>query len=370
MAIRRRNFFKTKSSRSFSLTKISMTAPVPGRVADPETKKTSGDSPGSSDSLWCSARGTMPRLIRSRQTWHGVPEKSTGASVSLPVARSQRFRRGLSSAHETKRLCPLQRTRRSGPDGQLGRAFPACRAPICSAPGPPPVPRVRAGRGDDRPAAAGDAGGALQRARPVRAVSGADRRARPPWAGAPCGARDESRCARHRGQPRRRAPGAGVARAATRNSRADQGQRRHGGPDGHDGRVPRPGGREAAARGVRRGAAPGRGRRHPRENQPQRVGKLPLEPFLERLERPRRAVPEPVRPRPQSLRLELGVGCRGCGELLRRRGRYGDRWVDRLPRGRALPGRHQADRRAREPRGHHPDRAQSRHGRPHGPHRP
>ncbi len=56
-------------------------------------------------------------------------------------------------------------------------------------------------------------------------------------------------------------------------------------------------------------------RRHPRQDQPQRVGQLPLDPFDERLERARRADPEPLRARPQPLRLELRLGRGGRRQL-------------------------------------------------------
>ena len=57
--------------------------------------------------------------------------------------------------------------------------------------------------------------------------------------------------------------------------------------------------RRAAARG-RRGAA--------RQDEPERVGQLPLHALVQRLERAGRAVPQPVCARPQPLRFELGHG--------------------------------------------------------------
>ena len=50
-----------------------------------------------------------------------------------------------------------------------------------------------------------------------------------------------------------------------------------------------------------------------------RVGQLPLDPLLERLERPRRPVPEPLRARPQSLGLQLGLRRGDRGQPLRGR---------------------------------------------------
>ena len=59
-----------------------------------------------------------------------------------------------------------------------------------------------------------------------------------------------------------------------------------------------------------------RGRRgHPRQDEPERVGQLPLDPLVERLERARRADPQPLRPRPQPVRLELGLGRGGAANL-------------------------------------------------------
>ena len=58
-------------------------------------------------------------------------------------------------------------------------------------------------------------------------------------------------------------------------------------------------GRAQAARG-RRG--------DPGQNQPQRVGEFPLDPFGQRVEQPRRADAQPVRAGPQPVRLQLGSG--------------------------------------------------------------
>ena len=58
-----------------------------------------------------------------------------------------------------------------------------------------------------------------------------------------------------------------------------------------------------------RPAAQGRGR-HPRQDQPERVGQLPLLQLDQRLERPRRADQEPLRARPQPVRLQLRLGRR------------------------------------------------------------
>ena len=64
----------------------------------------------------------------------------------------------------------------------------------------------------------------------------------------------------------------------------------------------------------------------------QRVGQLPLDALVERLERARRPVPQPLRARPQPLRLELRARARpsrptSCAVG----GRHRDRRLDRLP---------------------------------------
>ena len=52
-----------------------------------------------------------------------------------------------------------------------------------------------------------------------------------------------------------------------------------------------------------------RGRRgHPGQDQPQRVGQLPLDPFDQRVEQPRRPDAQPVRARSQPVRLQLRLG--------------------------------------------------------------
>ncbi len=126
---------------------------------------------------------------------------------------------------------------------------------------------------------------------------------------------------------------------------------------------------EARPRRLRRRAPARRRRRHPRQDQPQRVGQLPLDPLLERLERPRRPVAAtptpstatpaaraPARPSPSSANLAAAaVG-------------HGDRRLDRLPAVRLRPRRDQADRRARQPLGHRAHLPHPGHGRAHGAH--
>ncbi len=123
------------------------------------------------------------------------------------------------------------------------------------------------------------------------------------------------------------------------------------------------------------GRIPGRtaargGRSDARQDAGQRVGQLPLDPLVQRLERPRRPVPERLRARPEPLGLELGVRGGGLGEPVRGRRRHRDRRIHRLALGGLGPGRSEADGGAGEPRRHHPHLAQPGHGRPDGPYRP
>ena len=135
----------------------------------------------------------------------------------------------------------------------------------------------------------------------------------------------------HRRRARPGAQGRARARAAARRPGPDQGQHRHRRPDDDHrrlagaGRRDRGAGRRVAARAARGG------RGDPREGEPERVGELPLDPLVERLERARRAVPQPLRARPQPVRLELGLGRRGRRQPVRGRGRHRDRRLDRLP---------------------------------------
>ncbi len=69
------------------------------------------------------------------------------------------------------------------------------------------------------------------------------------------------------------------------------------------------GGGRAAARGRRRAAG---------QNQSQRMGQLPVEPLDQRLERSRRPYAQPLRARPQCLRLQLRIRRGRLGEPVRR----------------------------------------------------
>ena len=88
----------------------------------------------------------------------------------------------------------------------------------------------------------------------------------------------------------------------------------------------------------------------------------------QRLERSRRPVPQPLRARPQSLRLQLRIRGRRLGQPGGADHRHRDRRVDHVPVVDQRRGRHQADGRAVEPLGHHPDLALAGHGRADGAH--
>ncbi len=137
---------------------------------------------------------------------------------------------------------------------------------------------------------------------------------------------------------------------------------------GDDRRLARPPRLEARPRRFRRRPPPGRRGGHHRQDEPQRVGQLPLLPLDERLERPRRADAQPLRPRPEPVRVELGLGRGRLGQPGRGGRRHGDRRLHRLAVFVLRPRRHQADGRARQPLGHRPDRPFPGHGRADGPH--
>ena len=91
------------------------------------------------------------------------------------------------------------------------------------------------------------------------------------------------------------------------------------------------------AAGRLRRAETTRGRRgDSRQDQPERVGQLPLQPFHQRLERPRRPDAQSLRARSQSLRLEFRIGRRRRRQSLRRRRRHRDRRLDHLSRRRSM----------------------------------
>ncbi len=87
-----------------------------------------------------------------------------------------------------------------------------------------------------------------------------------------------------------------------------------------------------AAQDADRGGEAARGRRgHPGQDQPQRVGQLPLDPFHQRVEQPRRADAQPLRARPQPVRLQLRLGRGGRGQPVRRGRGHRDGRLDHLP---------------------------------------
>src|SRR5207253_5116280 len=93
----------------------------------------------------------------------------------------------------------------------------------------------------------------------------------------------------------------------------------------------RPRGRRPAPRCLHRGAPARGGGGDPRQSEPVRVGELPLDPFVERLERSRWPVPQSLCARSDAVRLELRLGGRGLRQSLRGRDRDRDRRIDRLP---------------------------------------
>ena len=138
-------------------------------------------------------------------------------------------------------------------------------------------------------------------------------------------------------------------RTAARRPDPDQGQHRHRRPHGDHGRLAGAGRIAGGARRLPRRASARRRRRHPRQDQPERVGELPLDAVDERLERSRRPDAQPLRARSQLLRLELRLGRRRRREPLRRRDRHRDRRLDRLPRDHQRARRAQAHGRPGQP---------------------
>ena len=153
-----------------------------------------------------------------------------------------------------------------------------------------------------------------------------------------------------------------AARAAARHPGADQGQHRHRRPHAR----PPPGrwrwrARSPPQRRVRRRAAARGGRGHPRQDEPERVGQLPLARVDRAAGAAAAARRESLRARPQPVRVELGLR-RGDRREPLRRGASARRPTARScarRRRTALVG-HQADGRPGEPHGHHPDRAHAR----------
>ena len=127
-------------------------------------------------------------------------------------------------------------------------------------------------------------------------------------------------------------------------------------------------GQRRCARRAHRRAAARRRCADPRQDQPQRVGELPLDAFVEWLVGTRRPGTQSIRARSNSVGIELGICGRSCVELLRRRRRHGDRRVDHVTGRGVLARWAQADDRTREPQRHHSHRALAGHRRPHCAH--
>ena len=142
--------------------------------------------------------------------------------------------------------------------------------------------------------------------------------------------------------------------APPRTSRAGQGQHRHG-RTRLDRGLARPRRRAAGARRTA-GPPPARVRDGPpRQDEPQRVGQHPLRALDVGLERPRRSHPQPVRPEPDGVGIELGQRCGGRGPAGGVRRRHRDQRLDhRAGRG-VRAGRVEADGRAGADRGRRAD---------------
>ena len=101
-------------------------------------------------------------------------------------------------------------------------------------------------------------------------------------------------------------------------------------PDDDDRRLAGARGLDRAAGRLRRRAAARGRRRDPRQDEPERVGELPLDAFDERLERARRPGQEPLRARSQPVRLELRHRRGDRRQPRGRRRRHRNRRLDRL----------------------------------------
>ena len=144
------------------------------------------------------------------------------------------------------------------------------------------------------------------RGRPRQSVPGANRRARHGRPGAQRPHRDQPRRPRHRPGARRGAQSQGTARPAARHPGADQGQHRHRRPDDRPRRArwrwpARRAGRDAfMVQRLREAGAVILGKTNLSE-----WANFRSTAFDQRLERPRRADAQSLRPGPQSLRLQL-----------------------------------------------------------------
>ena len=201
-------------------------------------------------------------------------------------------------------------------------------------------PAVRIRRDHRRRPPGNDGVGRTHRPLHHRGLSRAPRGHGPAGSGAAFNDRDQPGRACHRGRTRRRASGQRSARAAPRHSGRAQGQPRHPRPDDHHRGVARPRRLHPAARLLRRGTPARRRRDHPGQAQHERMGLLPRGAGDQRLERPGRPVQEPLRPRPQPVRVQLRLGNRGLRQPLRADRRHRDRRLHHVP---LLQQRHRGD---------------------------
>ena len=99
------------------------------------------------------------------------------------------------------------------------------------------------------------------------------------------------------------------------------------------------------------------GRRDSGQDEPERVGQFPVEPFFERMERARRADSQSLFTRSQSVRIEFRLGSGGRCESLRGDGGLGDGRLDCVSCIGERSGGHQADAGTGEPVGNYSHRA-------------
>ena len=118
-----------------------------------------------------------------------------------------------------------------------------------------------------------------------------------------------------------------------------------------DRRLARAGERPAAARRLRRRTPARRRRRDPGQDQPERVGQLPLDQLDERLERARRAVRNPYVLDRNPCGSSSGTGAAIAANLAAVARRHRDRRLDRLSGLGERARRHQADGRPGQPHG-------------------
>ena len=182
--------------------------------------------------------------------------------------------------------------------------------------------------------------------------------------------RNQSPRARNRRRARCRAQDARFPRPAARRAGPDQGQCRDIRSHDVDGRLAGARGMVCAQGRAAGRTAAGRGRRNFGQEQLERVGQFSLHALVERLERPRRPVPQPLCDRSHAFGIEFRFRSRGLGEFVRHCRGYGDRRFDRESRIDQWHRRIEADRRPGQPSRHRADLAQPGHRRTLDPQRP